>query len=374
MSEITREKLTDRLVSGEPITVLDIREVNEYDDWHVYGSVNLPVYNAINAGDQTGVTEKLKAFALDDDKPVAVVCRMGNASKMAAYMLHSMGYDAFSLAGGIFEWSGAWTEAKISLSAAKDKTLFQIRRNGKGCLSYLFGSNGEAAVVDPCVDAAVYTAIAEREGLKITNVIETHVHADHISRARVLCEATGAKMTLPQNDRVNFEYDALNDDDTLKIGDVTLTVIATPGHTVESACFDLDGEVLLSGDTIFVDNVGRPDLEKSDAGAEAGARMLYDSLHNRVLKLSENITVCPAHISDPIGFDGTPIAAKLGDITPNIELLKIEKEEFAKRIPELLGQKPPNFQRVISINEGKADLGWLDPLELEAGPNRCAVK
>jgi glyoxylase-like metal-dependent hydrolase (beta-lactamase superfamily II) len=132
--------------------------------------------------------------------------------------------------------------------------------------------------------------------------------------------------------------------------------------------------VLLSGDTIFIDNIGRPDLEKGDVGAEAGARALYESLHHRVLKLEPDMLVCPGHTSDPIGFDGSPIASRLSDIVPRVDLLKLDRDTFARTIPDLLGQKPPNFHRVISVNEGKADLGWLDPLELEAGPNRCAVK
>ena len=374
MKEMTQEDLRNRLAAGEPITVVDIREPSEYDDWHIYGSVNVPVYNAIASGDEAAVSEKLKGSNLEADTPVTCVCRTGATSKMAAYLLDSMGYDASSLSEGIYGWSDSWSEAVVSLSAAKDQKMIQIRRNGKGCLSYLFGSNGEAAVVDPCVDASVYTSIAEREGLKITHILETHVHADHISRAPMLAEELGAHVTIPRNARVAFEYNAVDDGDTIRVGDITATVISTPGHTGESVCFDLDGEVLLSGDTIFVDNIGRPDLEQGDAGAEAGARLLYKSLHERVLKLDGGVTVCPGHTSDPIGFDGVALAAKLDDIVPKVDLLKIDAEEFAKKIPALLGEKPPNFQRVISINEGKAQLGWLNPLELEAGPNRCAVK
>ncbi len=374
MKEITQEDLRNRLVKGDPITVLDIREANEFADWRIHGSINLPVYNALNHGEGPRVAEKLKELPLDKKTPVAVVCRMGNTSKMAAYMLNKMGYDASSLAGGISGWSGAWTEARIALSKAKDGALFQVRRNGKGCFSYVFGSKDEAAVVDPCVDTDVYTEFAAREGLNLTHVMETHIHADHISRARALCQATGATLILPENDRVAFEYSPLRDNDTLNIGDVAIKVIATPGHTMESVCYDLDGEVLLTGDTIFVDNIGRPDLEKGDAGVDASARVLYESLHNRVMKLDPDILVCPGHTSDPIGFDGKPIAARLRDIVSSVDLLKLDSETFARPIPELVGQKPPNFRRVISINEGKADLGWLDPLELEAGPNRCAVK
>jgi glyoxylase-like metal-dependent hydrolase (beta-lactamase superfamily II) len=374
MKEITQEDLRDRLVNGDPITVLDIREANEFADWHIHGSINLPVYNALNSGGEAQVSEKLKSAPLDQKKPVAVVCRMGHTSKMAAYMLDKMGYQAASVAGGIYGWSGAWTEARIPLKAAKNGTLFQVRRNGKGCLSYLFGSKNQAAVIDPCVEPRVYAHIASREDLSLTHVIETHVHADHISRARALCKETGATLVVPANDRVAFEYRPLRDTEVLEIGDVSMKVIATPGHTTESACYELDGAVLLSGDTIFVDTIGRPDLERGDSGAEAGARTLYDSLHTRVMTLDPDMMVCPGHTSEPIGFDGKPIAARLADIIAKVDLLRLDRDTFARTIPDLLGQKPPNFKRVISVNEGKTDLGWLDPLELEAGPNRCAVK
>lgn len=377
MKEITTDVLTDRLVSGEKITVLDIRETDEFDDWHIAGSSNLPIYNAINAGRQDIVTERLQRAAgesLDKGASVAVVCRAGNTSRVAADMLESMGFDAFSLMGGMLGWSSSWTEAHVPLSTAKDSTLFQVRRNGKGCLSYLFGSDGVAAVVDPCVDVSVYTSIAQREGFEIKWVLETHVHADHVSRARALCERTGAALCIPKNERCQFEYTALEDGQTVRIGKSTVTVIHTPGHTGESVCYDLDGEVLLTGDTLFVENIGRPDLEKGDEGAEAGARLLYDSLHDRVFKMSDEIRICPGHTSSPIGFDGTAISATLGHTKSSSEFVGVDRERFAKLIPELLSAKPPNFERVISVNEGRTELGYLDPLELEAGPNRCAVK
>jgi glyoxylase-like metal-dependent hydrolase (beta-lactamase superfamily II) len=367
---MTADELKEKLVAGEPIAVVDIREADEFADWHIHGSSNMPMYNAIVDGRVSSVVGELfRGFA--NDKPIVAVCRMGATSKVAAGVLERMGYEAFSLSGGIRGWSNAWTEAPVPLSSGT--TLIQVRRNGKGCLSYLMGSAGKAAVVDPCVDVSVYGSIAEREGLEITHVLETHVHADHISRARALCEATGAVLCIPKTDRVNFDYEALQDGQTLKIGDTKVSVITTPGHTSESVCYGIDGGAFLSGDTIFVEALGRPDLEKGDTGAEDGARMLYESLHDKVLKIDPKIIVCPGHTSTSIGFDDAPIAAPLGDITPGIELLKIPKEEFIKTVPEMLGQKPPNFERVISINEGRVELGFLDPLELEAGPNRCAA-
>jgi glyoxylase-like metal-dependent hydrolase (beta-lactamase superfamily II) len=370
MKEITINDLTRRLVSGDAVAVVDIREAAEFNDWHIHGSTNVPVYDAINRGEQASVTDGLKS--LPQNKAIVAVCHAGNTSKIVANVLESMGYDAFSLAGGMHGFSNAWTEAAVP-TTDKNTKIIQIRRNGKGCLSYLVGHTGKAAVVDPCVDASVYTAVAEREGLQITHILETHVHADHISRAPALAEKTGALLCIPKNERVQFDYEAIEDGQTLMIGSLKCNVISTPGHTAESVCFQFGDHTLLSGDTIFVEAIGRPDLEKGDAGAEEGANMLYDSLHNKVLKIDDGVLVCPGHTSDPIAFDGVPLVAKLGDIKPEIDLLDVNKDQFVQSILENLGQKPPNFQRVLSVNEGRASLGFLDPLELEAGPNRCAV-
>lgn len=371
MKEISHADLTRRLTDGEDVTVLDIRESDEFKDWHIAGSVNLPIYNAIAHGDYPVAEEHLKAATLDNNKPIVAVCRTGQTSQVAARALHALGFDAASLTGGMRAWSAAWTEARIPFD---DGVLLQIRRNGKGCLSYLLGTNGEAAVIDPCIDPEAYTSVAEHEGFRITHVLETHVHADHISRARALCEATGAQLCIAKNDRAQFEYNALNDGDSLSVGDLLITVIATPGHTGESVCYEVSGKILLSGDTVFADNIGRPDLEKGNEGAAAGATMLYESLHTRVLTLADGILVCPGHTSESIGFDGTPICATLQDIKPKVSLLKLEKHAFVAEVTGALGAKPPNFERVIAVNEGRTELGWLDPLELEAGPNRCAVK
>lgn len=368
--EMTTDELKQRLEAGESITIVDIREAKEFADWHIHDSINIPLYNAIKSGDMSGIEGGFKSIS--PDKPVVIVCRAGNTSKGVADRLASLGYDAFSLTGGIRGWSTVWSEAPIP--TGDTWRLTQIRRNGKGCLSYMFWSDGEAAVVDPSLDAAVYSTLASREGVRITHVLETHVHADHISRARQLSAETGAALYILQNDRVQYEYGVLHDGDTLSLGAITITVLATPGHTRESVCLDLNGKVLLSGDTVFTDNLGRPDLERGDAGAADGARMLYESLHDKVLTLDDEIIVGPGHTSDTLDFDGVALTATLGDIRKRIEtIVAPAKDEFIRKIVDHLGEKPPNFERVLSVNEGRAELDGLDAIELEAGPNRCAA-
>jgi glyoxylase-like metal-dependent hydrolase (beta-lactamase superfamily II) len=371
MKEMTGDDLKQLLESGKPVAVVDIREANEYSDWHIHESTNIPVYNALNRGNTDALTPHITN--LPDDRPIIAVCRMGNTSKLAAHILESSGYDAFSLIGGMRRWSTMWSEARIHLAARKDVLFFQIRRNGKGCLSYLLGSHGEAAIVDPCVDESVYVQIAKREGLTIKHVLETHVHADHLSRARALCQTTGAQHHLPTNKRAIYSFTPIGDRDKLHIGEVSVEVIATPGHTGESVSYLVEGEALLAGDTLFVESIGRPDLEKGDVGAETGAHTLYHSLKERILSLPDSVRIYPAHYSKPLGFDTVPVSAELGEIKSTIELLSISEENFVQSVLSSLQTKPPNFNAIIAINEGKADLGSTNPIDLEAGPNRCAV-
>ncbi|MHC4415987.1 MAG: MBL fold metallo-hydrolase [Planctomycetota bacterium] len=372
MKEITTDELKARVEAGDPIAVVDIRDAEAYADWHIPGSMNVPVIQAMRANDPAPL--QARAGELPRHQPIVVVCNQGVSSLKAAAALEPLGFDVASLAGGMREWSIVHSEARLDIGAHPGATFIQIRRNGKGCLSYLIGSNGTAAVVDPAVQESVYVRAAQREGLRISHVLETHVHADHISRARALCTAVGAQLLMAPNDRVTFGYTAITDGQDLCIGDVSIEAVATPGHTGESTSFLIAGEALLTGDTLFVDSVGRPDLEKGDAGAEAGARRLHDSLHDRILALPDDIRIYPAHAGSAIGFDGVPVGARLGDLRSRLELFNVDETSFVEMILAGLGPKPPSFQTVINLNEGKADLGETDPLDIEAGPNRCAVR
>ena len=141
--------LRERLEAGESLEVVDIREEDEFDAWHIFGSRNVPVYNAIREGRSEGLAQQ--AESLPNDRPIVTVCRVGMMSQRAAGLLESLGFEAISLAGGIRGWGAVWSVAEIA--SESDAVFLQIRRNGKGCLSYLFGTGGQACVVDPCVES-----------------------------------------------------------------------------------------------------------------------------------------------------------------------------------------------------------------------------
>ena len=370
MKTIEPTELRDRLTAGEPVEVVDIREEPEFRSWHILGSRNVPVYDALRNDDPSALVDASRG--LPRDRSIVTVCRAGVMSQRAAQLLESLGFRTESLAGGIRGWGGVWTEARIDWPSSPAATLVQIRRNGKGCLSYLFGANGRAAVVDPSVETGAYTAAAHRAGLEIAYVLETHVHADHLSRARQLASTTGATLILPPNDRVRFDYTPMPDGATIDVGGIRVEAVATPGHTGESTCYLVGTDLLLTGDTLFVERVGRPDLEKGDAGAEAGARLLYRSLH-ALLERFDDVRILPAHTADPVGFDGVPVAATLAEVRDGLSVTREDEERFVQRIVQSLEAKPPNHESVIAVNEGRESLEGIDPLDLEAGPNRCAA-
>jgi len=370
MSELTAEQLKSKLAAGEPMTIVDIREQEKYDDWHIPGSMHVPVIEAMRANNP----EPLRQWApkLPKDQPLVVICNRGVSSFKAAMLLDSMGYDATSLHLGMKAWTFVHSTADVLLDG--DSEVLQVRRNAKGCLSYLIASGDDAIVVDPSVPVGAYTELAEQRGVRITKVLETHVHADHLSRARELCDAIGAELVMPDNQRVNFDFTKVTDGDSIALGDApeTIKVIATPGHTGESVCYLLDDRALFTGDTLFTNAVGRPDLEKGDEGAEAGAHALYASLHEKVLPLDDAVLVLPAHTDPGIPFDGTPIMATLGDVRSAAKLLgESDESRFVNELVARLGEKPPSFDAIIAINEGRNDPPE-DIADLEVGPNRCA--
>ena len=228
--------------------------------------------------------------------------------------------------------------------------VIQVRRTGKGCLSYLIGADGAAAVIDPALPPDVYRDLAQRQGWRITQVLETHLHADHLSRARALAEQSGAALLLPAGHRVAAPFTALADGATIAIGAARLTVLHTPGHTPESSCYLLDDAVLFTGDTLFLAAVGRPDLHTSTAGARVQAQALYRSLQ-RLLRLDPGILVLPGHTSEPIAFNGQPVAASLGEIRARLALLREPEATFVDTILARIPPTPPNHEQIIALNE-----------------------
>jgi glyoxylase-like metal-dependent hydrolase (beta-lactamase superfamily II) len=349
-----------------PVTVLDIRKTEDYAEWAIPGSLHIDAYEALKAGDPDALADA----AIPMDAPVVTICGAGKVSIIAMEQLRARGYDARSLAGGMKAWSLAWNSAEVPVPDSS-ATVIQVRRTGKGCLSYLIGNGAEAVVIDAALAPKVSQDLAAQHGWTITHVLDTHVHADHISRARLLADATGAMLHLPEQDRVTYPFAPVRDGDTVAIGSSRLDALHTPGHTLESTSYLLDGCVLFTGDTLFLAGVGRPDLDASAEQARERARLLHASLA-RLTALPAELVVLPGHASAPAPFDERPIATTLAEVKERVALLSMGEDAFLQTILARIPPTPPNHAQIVALNEA-GEMPEGDPTDLEAGANRCAV-
>jgi len=251
--------------------------------------------------------------------------------------------------------------------------MMYFRQFYLGCLaqaSYMVGSDGEAAVVDPRRDVEVYLDEAREQGLAIKHVIETHLHADFVSGHRELAERTGARIYFGARAGAKFEHVAVHDGESLSVGGVTLRFLETPGHTPESISilvYDREKgavpEAVFTGDTLFIGDVGRPDLVGGTGGARELAGQLYDSLHGKLLTLPDSVKVYPAHGAGSLcGRNiSNETSSTIGEQRRfNYALQSMSRDEFVALVTTDLPEAPAYFSRDANINrEGAGSLEAL---------------
>ena len=262
-----------------------------------------------------------------------------------------------------------------------DVIFQQLLNEEAGCLSYLIGCSqaGEGLIVDPARDRVDdYVALARRKGLTITGIVETHVHADHISGNQALAAKTGARIHIHPAANAAFAHDPVEDGRQLRVGSVALDVVHTPGHTPESISLlitDLSrGDepwFVLTGDTLFVGDVGRPDF-----GGEQAAARLYASLTERLLRLPDSVEVYPAHGAG--SSCGRAMSSKTATTIGferrfNAALQAGGVDDFVRRLMTGLPPKPPNFDRIIARNRAQALAPSGTPHPLSAAQTREAI-
>ena len=244
-----------------------------------------------------------------------------------------------------------------------------------GCLahaSYLLGSDGEAVVVDPQRDVEIYLKAAQEQGLTIRHIFETHLHADFVSGHKELAARTGAKIYIGAKAGAKFPHVDVQDGFPLTVGKVRVSVLETPGHTPESICLvitDLENSpepwAVLTGDTLFIGDVGRPDLSQTHTAVEL-AGLLYDSLHNKLMKLTDQVLVYPAHGAGSLC--GRNMRAERSSTIgterlTNYALQIGSKPEFVKQLTSNLPARPEYFLQDAEINrEGASPLTELPEL------------
>ncbi|PEI86579.1 MBL fold metallo-hydrolase [Bacillus pseudomycoides] len=358
----------------EELFILDVRNEADYMDWRMEGkqvfSINKPYFDLLE-----GVESILEE--LPKEKDILVVCAKEGSSKFVAEQLIEAGLkNVYYLAGGMKAWSEYAKPIKVG-DLKDGGSVYQFNRLGKGCLSYMVISNGEAVVIDSMRTIEAYEKFAKEQGAMITNVMDTHLHADHISGGRKLAEKVKGTYWLPPKDaeEVVFSYEPLVEGTVITVGETKIDIeaIYSPGHTIGSTSFIVDDAYLLSGDILFVDSIGRPDLAGK---AEDWVSDLRNTLYTRYKTLSQDLIVLPAHYSkvSEMNEQGR-VRAKLKDLFKRNAGLNIEDElEFRKTVTENLPPQPNAYQDIRQTNMGKINPSVEEEREMEIGPNRCAVR
>lgn len=361
---VDAETLMTWLGKNDPVFVLDVRPVSQREEWQIPGSHYLDAYQRLKEGDESVLDE----IEIPKDIKVVTVCAAARISQIASQPLQGKGFDAVSLEGGMKSWSKAWNIAEKRFSNCE---ILQVRRTGKGCLSYILSAHGEAIIVDASLPLHVYTQLVRRRRLSVKYVIETHIHADHLSRSKQVAEHFQTPLFLPVPNEVDFSFRKIRVGTQFQVGAITLTSLPTPGHTFGSYCFYVDNTLLSTGDTLFINGMGRPDLKTNADDIRAKAVLLYRSL-KRLLSLPGHVLVLPGHTNKPIDFNGALISIAIKDAEENIPLLRSSENIFVSALLQRIPDTPANYMAIVEKNL-KGEFLEADAVELEAGANRCGV-
>ncbi len=356
----------------ERLFVLDVRNESDFQDWKIEGelveTLNIPYFDLLEGVE--GILHRIP-----EDKKVLVACAKEGSSRFVGEQLAAAGIArVYYLQGGMKAWSEHLEPVKIGdLDAGGE--IYQFIRLGKGCLSYMVVSGGEAAVVDAMRFADVYEKFAQTRGVRITHTIDTHLHADHVSGGRKLAEQSQGTYWLPPKDaeEVAFDYARLEDGRIIRVGNAEIRIqpVYSPGHTIGSTSLVVDGRYLLTGDILFLESIGRPDL----AGlAEDWVGDLRQTLYALYPRLPQDLIVLPAHFGQIKELEGGRVAASLTDLYLRNPGLRIQDEaEFRELVTKHLPKHPNAYQDIRRTNMGKITPSPDEQQEMEIGPNRCAV-
>jgi len=380
--EIDSFELAIRLESGDPIRVLDVRAPQRLASGRV-DPVPADRFHNIRGSEFVRLADPASAIGLDPADPVVVVCGHGNDSGVIAALLEGRGYEAWSLRGGVTAWMRLVIPRELPAPADFDR-LVQFDRIGKGALGYLLVAGGEALAIDPPRDWAPWPEAAAASGARIVGVADTHVHADYISGAPSLARDQGVPYYLHPADNVwpydetpgRLEFRPLADGAEISIGGQQVSVFHTPGHTEGSTTFiagdPQSARVAFTGDFLFVDSIGRPDL----AGRmEAWTGDLWRSLVRARDEWDPRVRLLPAHYAGEgeRNVDRT-VDRAFGEARQTNATLRIETEdEFREWVESHVSTPPEAYAQIKAINVGLAEVTPQQADVLEAGKHECAV-
>ncbi len=376
-SEITIRDFVAAADAGEPMRLLDVRNQDEFEAWRVEArrpveTLHVPYFEFVE-------DEEASAAGLPrDGRPLVVLCAKGGSSEYVAEVLRGKGFDARNVTGGMIAYGEYLQPVRVTPPSERFE-LWQFNRRGKGCLSHLVISGGEAVLVDPSRSVGVYEDFARARGASIVRVLDTHIHADHVSGGPRLAARAGIPyfVAAGEGDVLGHPVTPLSDGEQIRLGGqsgvmIAARVVHTPGHTPGSTSYLVDGSFLLSGDTLFVNGVGRP-----DRGGQLvpWGRALYRTLRERIAALPDETVVLPAHYGavSEIGADGV-VGASLGHLRLTVPEMSLPSADaFIEAIRGGIKSPPEAYSRIIAVNQGLAAADEAKATEWELGKNECAV-
>ncbi len=377
LPQIPPDELARRLDRGEPLQVLDVRAADKVAAGHVAFGLALEFRAMPNS--RIFALPSLDPLGLDAARPVAVICGHGNSSRQTTAFLRERGYEAFSVAGGMAGWETVYVARRLVPTPSLEHVI-QLDRVGKGALSYVLVSDGDAVLVDPGRHLDRYGALLAELRATLAAVVDTHMHADYLSGARAAARRWHVPYFLHADDAVSpydgtpgrLAHQPLADGDTIAFGRATLRAVHVPGHTLGSLALVADDGLVLTGDFLFAQSVGRPDL---GGQAESWAKLLWSSLERVRREWPGDLIVLPGHYATELErrADRT-VAARFDVISATNTAAAIQDERaFLRWVAEHQTTAPEAYRTIKLANLGLVDVSDTDAEGLESGPNQCAV-
>jgi glyoxylase-like metal-dependent hydrolase (beta-lactamase superfamily II) len=354
---------------GPPHFLLDVRNPIEAARWRpegpgLTGYLNLPYFAFVEDEDDAAARVPVASEVL-------VLCAKGGSSAYVADVLLARGMNASNIEGGMTAWAAHHRIEQIN-PQSDAFALYQAVRPAKGCLSYIIISDGEALIADSSRHIEAYQDFVDRLGARIVCVVDTHLHADHVSGGAALSNEAAAAYFLADEDAAGAAIAHSAMPRCIRIGKTPIDIVtlAVPGHTMGSTALLIDKRYLISGDTLLPDGVGRPDLGNK---AREWTGLLYESLAGVLARLQPNTVVLPAHASSATHYDDRGVCTRrLGDLLAVQPLSDREGfVEMTARAAEATTQ-PAEYAQIRRVNLGEP--ATAEELEsLEIGVNKCAL-
>ena len=375
LKSYSADDLFSFLTQKEDIIVLDVRNEEDFGRFSVEGPfpfdmVNVPYFDFMEEEDAS-------VAKVSHDKPVKVVCAKEGSAQYVGEILMNHGFkDVAFLTGGIKTWGNMMTPKRIN-PESDDYALYQFIRPAKASCNYGLLYKGEMVNFDPSRNYDFYHSFADSQNVKIVRTFETHLQADYISGSKKIADVTGAEIMANVGDfkDASFQYSGVKDGESYSVGGdgPEIKVLHSPGHTPGSTSYIIDDKYFITGDTVFILSVGRPDL---GGKAEEWSVMLFDTLTNKVQNLDKKLKVLPGHFMEwNEANDSLLFVENLGEVIHrNAGVFKIATpENFTQYIKDNMRKSPEIYGEIRKVNVGWLDVDMNEADIMDLGKNECVA-